>query len=82
MEKPTFSPSLVITGTEFSAAGRADYEAWCAAEHPDRQGKPFDSVVTRCHSFVTDGKIHFCADCSHALAGQVVDMKDMDQTAG
>jgi len=78
LEKPTFTPSLLITGTEFSAAGRADYEAWCAAGHPDRQGKPFDSVPSRCHSVVTDGKIHFCADCSHELAGQVVDMKDMD----
>lgn len=28
----------------------------------------------RCHLFVTDGKIHYCADCSHKLAGQVVDM--------
>lgn len=27
-----------------------------------------------CHSFVTDGRIQFLGDCSHALAGQTVDI--------
>ena len=31
----------------------------------------FSSV---CHSFVTDGLIQFLGDCTHALAGQTVDM--------
>lgn len=31
-----------------------------------------------CHLFVTDGKLHYCGDSTHALAGQVVDMVDMD----
>ena len=29
-----------------------------------------------CHSFVTDGRIHFLPDCTHALAGQTVDLPD------
>ena len=28
----------------------------------------------RCHIFVTDGKIQYLADCTHALAGQTVTM--------
>jgi hypothetical protein len=28
----------------------------------------------RCHVVITDGKLHFCADCTHQYAGQVVDM--------
>jgi len=28
----------------------------------------------RCHSFITDGRIQFLADCTHALAGQTVDI--------
>lgn len=28
-----------------------------------------------CHSFVTDGKIQFLGDCTHALAGQTVQLK-------
>lgn len=29
-----------------------------------------------CHSFVTDGRIQFLGDCTHALAGQTVDIPD------
>lgn len=27
-----------------------------------------------CHLIMKDGKIHFCADCFHELAGKVVDL--------
>lgn len=30
----------------------------------------------RCHSFITDGRIQFLADCEHALAGHTVDLPD------
>ncbi len=29
-----------------------------------------------CHLFLTDGKIRFLGDCTHKLAGQVVEMVD------
>lgn len=32
----------------------------------------------RCHSFVTDGKISYCGDSTHAMAGQTVDLPDWD----
>ena len=32
-----------------------------------------------CHSFVTDGRIQFLNDCTHALAGQTVDLPDMKE---
>lgn len=31
----------------------------------------------RCHSFVRDGRIEFLSDCTHALAGQTVDLPDI-----
>ena len=31
-------------------------------------------AIGRCHLFVTDGKIHYCGDCTHELAGKTVDM--------
>lgn len=31
----------------------------------------------RCHSFVTDGRIAFCSDSQHALAGQTVDLPEV-----
>lgn len=30
-----------------------------------------------CHCFVRGGRIEFLADCTHALAGQLVDMPDL-----
>jgi len=36
-------------------------------------------LVGFCHSFVTDGRIQFLNDCSHALAGQTVDLPDMPE---
>lgn len=35
---------------------------------------PPDRVAV-CHSFVTDGKISFCGDSTHALAGQTVELE-------
>lgn len=34
-----------------------------------------DCVV--CHSFVTAGRIEFLPDCTHALAGQTVDLPEI-----
>lgn len=31
----------------------------------------------RCHLFVQAGKIVYCSDCEHELAGQTVDMEDL-----
>lgn len=33
---------------------------------------------TRCHSFVTDGRIQFLDDCWHSLCGQTVDLPDWE----
>jgi len=48
------------------APGRAD------ADTPD-------GIPSVCHSFVTDGRIQFLTDCTHALAGQTVDIPDFDK---
>lgn len=32
----------------------------------------------RCHLFVTDGKIEYLGDCTHHLAGQTIEMEDID----
>ncbi|MBB5885453.1 hypothetical protein DYQ93_11510 [Xanthomonas sp. LMG 8992] len=31
-----------------------------------------------CHSFVRDGQIQFLGDCTHALAGQTVDLPEVE----
>lgn len=32
----------------------------------------------RCHTFVTDGKVQFLADCSHEFANQTLDLLDVE----
>jgi hypothetical protein len=31
-----------------------------------------------CHSFITDGRIMFLNDCTHVLAGQTMDLPDLE----
>jgi hypothetical protein len=55
MEKPTFSPSMLVNANT-----------------------PKHLKLTRCHSFVRDGKIQFLSDCDHNLKGQTIDLEDID----
>jgi hypothetical protein len=32
----------------------------------------------RCHSFIEQGRIRFLSDCSHSLAGQTVELRDVE----
>lgn len=45
---------------------------------------PEDAVIEpnirRCHSFIRDGKIQYLGDCTHAMAGQTVDLPDWDES--
>lgn len=43
---------------------------------PDAGIPPAPPAV--CHSFVTAGRIQFLSDCTHALAGQTVDLPPID----
>jgi hypothetical protein len=36
----------------------------------------------QCHLFMTDGVLHFLADCSHPLAGQAVPMEPIADAQG
>lgn len=69
--KPTFTPSILVTNGHFASNHKKGDPCWCTynAEHPD---DPSKFGCKRCHSFVTDGKIQFLKDCSHALAGKTV----------
>ena len=64
-DKPTFTPSVLVRGTQRITD---DERARILA------GEMIDSRPLVCHSFVTDGRIHFLGDCTHELAGQTVDL--------
>lgn len=70
--RPTFTPSIKVTGTRLTVSGK---EAMALIA----QGvKKLPHVDTVCHSFVIDGKIQFLGDCTHELAGQTVELPEME----
>ena len=67
VESPTFTPSVLVT-----------HEA-----KPDADERFIEWRTKRiCHSFVTDGRIQFLGDCTHALVGQTVPLADFPEHYG
>lgn len=61
LDAPTLSPSILVTRPAVPDAGPGFEEF---------------RTALRCHSFVRDGRIQFLSDCTHALAGQTVDLPE------
>lgn len=68
---PTFSPSVKITGKQTVKDARGE---WTGEWVRDAAGNAVDDC---CHYFLTAGRLNFCADSVHALAGQAVDLPDL-----
>lgn len=67
-DAPTFTPSVLVRSGHH-VPGHDGGTCWCNWEDKDE----FPDLQCRvCHSFVTDGRIQFLTDCTHALAGQTV----------
>jgi hypothetical protein len=62
-ERPTFQPSILVSGTVRLTDAEADRIM---------AGEKIAPRPTVCHSFVTQGMIQFLPDCTHTLAGQTV----------
>jgi len=72
-DAPTFTPSILVKWESGDPPVNADnWDEWRRNPWPQTEKKNV------CHSFVTDGKIQFLADCTHALAGQTVPLPDWD----
>lgn len=81
LERPTFTPSLLLTSGHY-IDGWTGPDCWCtyAEKHPEHGAVSFR--CRRCHSFVTDGRIQFLSDSTHALAGQTVDLPPWREDQG
>jgi hypothetical protein len=40
-------------------------------------GKVIDAYEQTCHLFLTDGRLQYLGDCTHALAGQTVPLPEL-----
>ena len=74
-DKPTFSPSILVRYSHWVPPGTT----------PEIRQKIESGEIVQteihdvCHSFVTDGRIQFLGDCTHALAGQTVDLPPWEE---
>lgn len=79
-DAPTFTPSILVKGVRVKG-GNAEIER-ILAEYKlpeDRERMLADRRINAvCHTFVTDGRIQFLGDCTHALVGQTVDLPDIE----
>ena len=72
-DRPTFSPSLLVRSGHHIPGHNGD--CWCDFNHKHPEAPaPFHCYV--CHSLIRDGRIEFLSDCTHALAGQTVDLPE------
>ncbi|QLL11687.1 DUF6527 family protein [Pseudomonas chlororaphis] len=69
VDTPTFTPSILVRGAQ--RVTEEEHAILMAGGHVEP--RPFV-----CHSFVTDGRIQFLGDCTHALAGHTVDLPDWE----
>ena len=70
VNSPTFAPSVKITG-RLTVKVRGE---WTGEWVRDADGKAVDMC---CHYFLRAGQLQFCADSSHALAGQTLPCPDI-----
>ena len=68
-EKPTIRPSILVRSTKPISNEEA---------RRILQGEHIKPIPTVCHSFITDGKIQFLSDSTHGLAGQTVELPEVD----
>lgn len=68
LDHPTITPSISISSGHYASHWKEGDECWC--------GKDYSFKCYRCHSVITDGKIFFAPDSTHALSGQTVDLPD------
>lgn len=74
-DRPTISPSLLTRTGHYCAHHKPGDDCWCSYEA--RYGKKPPFACYQCHLFLKDGRLQFLADCTHALAGQTVDLPDL-----
>ena len=78
--RPTLSPSVLVKSGHFTTAHDSERDGcWCTynRDHPDN---PASFACAICHSFVREGRIEFLSDCTHALAGQTVELPPWETT--
>lgn len=75
VDLPTVQPSIRVQSSRLTEEGLRMIDAGL----PAPEGGRYPSVDVLCHSYVTDGRIQYLGDCTHALAGQTVDLLPIEE---
>lgn len=67
------APSLLVRSGHHVPGWKAGDECWC--------GKDYGFTCYLCHSHITDGRIAFCSDSTHAHAGETIDLAEIKADA-
>lgn len=65
INRPTFTPSVNVTTGSFAEPTFID---------------PPEIPPTRCHFFITDGKVNYLSDCTHHLKGQLIELDEIQSS--
>ena len=75
LERPTLTPSILWRTGHYAGAMPLGECPICKRA----QEREHETFCVVCHSFVRDGRIQFLPDCTHALAGQTVDLPEIEE---
>lgn len=73
LQHDTIRPSVLVRGVNRPDELETDENGDYIFENGVEKG----SHPIRCHSFVRNGEIQYLNDCTHQLAGQVVNMEEI-----
>lgn len=79
-DRPTFTPSVLTRHGHYVKGLTGPDPEGCACNFSERypDEEPYHWPCGVCHSFVTDGRIQYLGDCTHALANQTVDLPEIE----
>lgn len=78
LASPTFTPSIKVTTGHYCHTPPVPGNCACDFQQRFPDEDPWEWPCCICHSFVRAGRIQFLDDCTHALAGQTVDLPEID----
>lgn len=77
LDAPTFTPSIRATTGHYCNPGQSVGNCACDFQERFPDEEPWHHPCGICHSFVRAGRIEFLSDCTHALAGQTVELPEI-----
>lgn len=90
LERPVFGPSVHVRTGHYTPRFKPDEEGcWCTTNAAEIAAgrEPYSHRCQVCHTFIgcngaAPGQIIYLGDCTHHLAGQVIDLPDFPEEHG